>query len=381
MGGDGRARQLVFLVHVWACTPFVAAFLWSPSLHAGYPAREIAAQTVISLVGAAYLLARTVLVVRGSRWLRHAWVFPLIDLGFISAALHQRHSSESVLYYAYFLPIAEAAGTLNLAWAGAVAALSIAGAILATLGEPTAHPLGAAFRLFFFAVMASLFTWMARFAADLRARLRVEADRNRLAMEMHDGVQAHLIGVTAQLELAGRLASRDPAEAAKIASGAKELTRAAADELRFVVQRLRAPHANEGFPEALRQHLHRVAERAGLSASVRVRGSERPLPAEVEHALFRIVQESVTNALKHAGATELRLELEYSEGTVRCSIVDDGRGFDPQAPLPEVHAGIAGMRARAEAIGGTLIVGSAHGEGTTVTVQAPLAPPRRPAVV
>ncbi|HSV73206.1 MAG TPA: sensor histidine kinase [Chthonomonadales bacterium] len=380
MEAGQRARQLVFLIHVWVCTPFVILFLWSPAMHAGYPAGEIAAQTVLSIVGATYLLVRTVLVLRGSPLLRYAWAFPLIDLGLISVALHQRQSTDTVLYYAYFLPIAEAAGTLSFAWAGTVAALAIVGAVLATLGEPVTHPLGTAFRLFFFAVMASLITFMARFAADLRVRLRVEADRSRLAMEMHDGVQAHLVGVAAQLELASRLASHDLRESARVAGDARELTRAAADELRFVVQRLRAPRAEEGFLAALRQHLHHVGGRSGLNASVVVRGRERALDAEVEHALFRIVQESITNALKHAGASSLRVDLAYGERSMRCSIGDDGRGFDTTLPRPEGHMGIANMRSRADAVGGSLTVRSAPGAGTTVVFEAPLAP-RRPSYV
>jgi signal transduction histidine kinase len=284
--------------------------------------------------------------------------------------------------FAYFLPIAEAASTLNVSWAGAIGLLCVTAAGLVTYGQTSAGPIEAGFRLFFLYIMAGIMVWMARLAAELRADLTVAADRNRIALEMHDGVQGQLMTIASQLELARCVAPQDGPRAARLAADARDLTRRAADELRFLVHRLRASELGKGFLPALKQHLHHLGERHSLAVLVQVTGEEVALAPEVEHALFRVVQESLTNTLKHANACSVVLQVDYSADAVCCTLRDDGAGFT--LARVEEHTGepcgLASMRERMRQVGGELRVETAPGAGTSVVATVPLrklAPGRR----
>jgi signal transduction histidine kinase len=98
--------------------------------------------------------------------------------------------------------------------------------------------------------------------------------------------------------------------------------------------------------------------------------TERP-PIEVEETLYRIAQEALHNVVKHAGAREVRLDVARVGEGVLLRVIDDGRGFDPLA-VPDGHLGIAGMRSRAERLGGQLTVTASPGRGTTIEVLVPV---------
>ena len=163
------------------------------------------------------MVVRTLLAWYDPPWLSWEYLFPVVDLVVITVALYLRRDPNSVVLFAYFLPIAEAASTLNVLWTGAIGLLSVGAAALATYEQTAVGPIEAGFRLFFIYLMAGLMVWMARLAADLRADLRVAADRNRIALEMHDGVQGQLITVASQLELVRCVAPLDGLRAAGIA--------------------------------------------------------------------------------------------------------------------------------------------------------------------
>jgi signal transduction histidine kinase len=126
-----------------------------------------------------------------------------------------------------------------------------------------------------------------------------------------------------------------------------------------------------------------VEELHGRPAAVEleVRGSGERLPAETETHLLRIAQEAITNAVRHAQAGAVRVELSFGDGCVGLCVRDDGCGFTPPAPGAGLdgHFGLLGMRERAERIGGRLSLRSRPGEGTEVSVTVPLAAaPARP---
>ncbi|MFZ5787083.1 MAG: sensor histidine kinase, partial [Acidobacteriota bacterium] len=98
---------------------------------------------------------------------------------------------------------------------------------------------------------------------------------------------------------------------------------------------------------------------------------DRRLPPEHETALYRIAQEAVTNALRHAEATRISVLLERHEGAVVLVVEDNGTGFDEREALQRGRLGLIGMRERAEALGGKMVVESAVGTGTTVFVEVP----------
>jgi signal transduction histidine kinase len=367
-----RSRHLVFLAHMWACAPFVIAWHLFPHLRHEVRPEVLEPLQILCYVAAVFMVARTLLAWLDPPWLAWEYVFPVIDLVTITVALHLRRDPNSVVMFAYFLPIAEAASTLNIFWTGSIGLLSVAAAALVTSGQTTVGPIEAGFRFFFIYLMAGLTVWMARLAADLRGDLRVAADRNRIALEMHDGVQGQLITIASQLELARHVAPQDGNRAARIAADARDLARRAADELRFLVQRLRAPELGRGFLPALKQYVHHLGERNNLSVSFQVTGEEAALAPEVEHALFRVVQEALTNTLKHAGAREVALELDYGAEAIRCALRDDGVGFTlPTAPTGE-QCGLESMRERLRQVGGELRIETAPGKGTAIIAAAPL---------
>jgi signal transduction histidine kinase len=120
--------------------------------------------------------------------------------------------------------------------------------------------------------------------------------------------------------------------------------------------------------------LRRIAEQAagnGLEAQFRLFGAYRALPAASEQEILRIAQEAIHNVKKHAGASQLTVQLEYLTGEVNLEVRDDGKGMNADGKLEPGHYGLTGMKERAAAIGGTLEVTGAPGEGTTVSLKTP----------
>jgi signal transduction histidine kinase len=184
---------------------------------------------------------------------------------------------------------------------------------------------------------------------------------------MHDGVQGHLIALSQQLELLGRVAESNPTRAVELAHEGRESARKAADELRFLVQRLRTPAIQDGFASALRHFAHTVTSRCGLELEFRVTGDEVALEPDTENALFRIAQEALTNVIKHAEATGVTIEVSYSPDEVKLTLEDDGRGLD-EARADGV--GLESIRTRARERGGKATVEGAT-RGTRVVAIVP----------
>ena len=126
-----------------------------------------------------------------------------------------------------------------------------------------------------------------------------------------------------------------------------------------------------GLVPALREHLAHCEREHGLAFELVAEVPER-LPASVETALFRIVQEAVNNVLRHAQAQHVRVVLTRSDDNVRLDVADDGQGFDVQLPRSGRHIGLWSMRERVEQLGGQFELRSAPGQGTTVTAVLPL---------
>jgi len=378
---------LVFLAHVWACSPFL--LLWTRDPHVQEVIGDQAIANLRPLVGliVAYLGVRTYLAYRDPKWLKWDYVFPPIDVALITLILYISHRGPmSNITTLYFLAIIEAAGTLNVFWAAFVGLLVVVGTGVSTMsgvqmplpasGQQSLaqllqdDPLNVTFRLYFLIVISSLMTYQALLAAELRERLGVAADRNRIALDMHDGVQGHLITVASQLELIGHVATINPTRAAELAKESRETARAAADELRFLVQRLRAPGLKDGFVPALRQYAHNVCERNGLRLEFTVSGVERMLEPEVENTLFRIAQEAMNNVVKHANAEQVSIAVAYTAESASLHVTDDGGGFDTGTAPPGM--GLEGMRSRATKLDGELTIRSNRPGGTTVVANLPV---------
>jgi len=219
-------------------------------------------------------------------------------------------------------------------------------------------------------------------AEELRAaeaREAVAEERTRIARELHD-VVAHSVGVmVVQAGAARHIAERDPARAAEALGTIERVGRESLQELRRVLGVLRSgPDDTTGTapqPDlaALDELLARCAD-AGLAVDLAVDGTPRPVPAGIGLTAYRIVQESLTNVLKHAATRTASVSLAYRPEEIAIEVSDDGRGA-AAAVGPAGH-GLAGMRERAATCGGSLVAGPRPGGGFRVRVVLPTGPVR-----
>jgi signal transduction histidine kinase/ligand-binding sensor domain-containing protein len=198
----------------------------------------------------------------------------------------------------------------------------------------------------------------------------IAAERNRLARDLHDSVTQSLYSLTLLAEAGQRMlaANSGAPELAGNQARLGDIAQQALQEMRLLVYELR-PLAleSEGLVGALEQRLETVERRAGVQAVVSVQG-EIELASDVEEELYRIAQEALNNALKHAKASRVELSIRAAEGAVTLRVSDDGRGFDPASAGEHGGLGLVGMRERADRIGAQLELQSAPGEGTTMTI-------------
>lgn len=274
-----------------------------------------------------------------------------------------------------------------------LAAYTIAGACFAAVGliHLTAHP-GQPFSLtgmagalaWLIAVIAASEGWRARrerLAQARAAREEVERrrgseERLRIAQELHDVLGHHVSLINVQAGVALYLMDDDPEQARTALAAIKQSSRELLHEMRATLGVLRgvderAPH--QPVPGLSRlDTLVAETRAAGLPVTVEVRGPVRDLPASVDLAAYRIVQEALTNTRKHAGPARASVVLQYREDGLTVQVDDDGRG--PGSPGSEGGNGLAGMRERAQALGGTITAGPRAAGGFAVGAFLPAAP-------
>ena len=203
--------------------------------------------------------------------------------------------------------------------------------------------------------------------------LSVVDERNRLARELHDAMTQTLFSIRLTVEAAAASVAGDPARAAAELDSARALVDSAFAELRALIYELRPPALEQdGLVEALRKHAGMVGRVHGLAVAVTADGDDAGLAPEVEQALFRIAQEALSNAVRHASASKVEVEVTAGPERVALTVADDGAGFDLSArTVRSRRLGLTSMRDRATAAGGSLAVESAPGRGTTVRAEVP----------
>jgi signal transduction histidine kinase len=204
-----------------------------------------------------------------------------------------------------------------------------------------------------------------------RAVQAQEAERRRLARELHDETGQALTSILLGLAAVERA---ETAEAARAAAGElRDLVVETLQAVRRLAVELRPSALDDfGLEPALRRLGETVREGGELDVQVEARLGEERLPADVETALYRIVQEALTNVVKHAGAAHVSIVLTRKQGSVVVMIEDDGCGFDP-AKISRDGLGLLGMRERVQLLDGELEIETSPGSGTTLVLELPLA--------
>ncbi|MCZ2261229.1 sensor histidine kinase [Isoptericola sp. QY 916] len=205
----------------------------------------------------------------------------------------------------------------------------------------------------------------------------VTEERARLARDIHDTLAQSLSAIELLLRAADDAVGTDDARARDLVGQARGAARDSLAEARRVVQDLTPPDLDR---TTLVAALRRVAARQPLDVSVRTAGDVRPLPVPVETALLRVAQSALANVAQHSGAGRARLTLTYEGDTVTLDVVDDGRGFDPEAVARAAGAtgrgfGLPSVRSRAQELGGSVALETSPGAGTALAVTLPVEVP------
>jgi signal transduction histidine kinase len=211
----------------------------------------------------------------------------------------------------------------------------------------------------------------------------VIGERVRIARELHDVVAHHVSVMGVQAAATRRVMDKDPGKARTALAAVEQSARTAVDELRRMLTLLRATGPGPDGPAGA-AGLERIdelvanARDAGLTAQVGVYGDPVPVPESLSQAAYRIVQEAITNTLKHAGASTVDVRIRYHAAELEVETTDDGRGA-PSGASGGVGLGLIGMRERVAAHDGTLEAGNRAAGGYRVRARFPLAPVGAPA--
>jgi len=201
------------------------------------------------------------------------------------------------------------------------------------------------------AQQATLAIQLTRLAALVRQTAVLE-ERNRMARDIHDTLAQTFTGILIQLGVAQRIMHQEPQEAWRLIERVSELAREGLAAARRSVWSLRAEALEyTNLAEALSSSLRQMTAGFAVHTEVTVQGVPEPLSPEISLHLFRIGQEALTNALRHAHAQHLWLEIEYQLHQVRLQVRDDGQGFDPNHEIYADGFGLIGMQQRAERMG------------------------------
>ncbi len=208
-----------------------------------------------------------------------------------------------------------------------------------------------------------------------QARRAVDAERLRIARELHDVVAHTMATINVQAGVAGHVIAEQPEQAAQALEAITQASKEGLRELRGILNILRqADEPDATSPAPGLDQLPALVEgttRAGLATTVIVHGEPRPLPPTVDLAVYRIVQESLTNALRYAGPAAATVSLAYTTDQLEIEVLDGGRGLSGAAPHGGGH-GIPGMRERTAAVGGDLEAGPGPAGGFRVHARLPL---------
>ena len=198
-----------------------------------------------------------------------------------------------------------------------------------------------------------------------------EGERKRIAMEIHDELGQLLTALKMDVSLLKMRLGGDP-EAKRKTDDMRELVEKTIWMVRNVANHLRPAALNFGIVSALEWLVEDFGRRNRIPCQLRINGGEPTLPDSHATAVFRIVQASLTNVGRHAGATRADVTLTSSAAALELHVSDDGCGFDPATAGRSSSYGLLGMQERARLIGGSMSINSAPGTGTAISIRIPL---------
>jgi signal transduction histidine kinase len=363
--------------HVWMAVAFVFAWMHFSSVRPHLDWR------VYSL----YFLAVAGIACRyltGMRYGYEPWhrvVFDGLSILFISLGVGLTGGIHSELWLLYFIFVI--AETLAASARGFLITDVAAMASYAVATWPTKITWGYGelllTRIFFLVLVASIARTIAgeerRREADLgglREALSVSEERRRLARDLHDGIGHVLTRVILSLEVARRLCGKEPEGAAESIAHQANALRGAMEEMRQIVATLRTDTSAFDLQTAVRAFIAQLEDTGSLEVSLEMPGEPLPLSSHRQYHLARVIQEALTNSLRHSRASHAEVEIRVVDAAVGipkvvARVSDAGAGFEPGA-VRSGH-GLKGMAERLAAYGGKVRIDSSPGSGTAVTAE------------
>ncbi|RSM57255.1 two-component sensor histidine kinase [Amycolatopsis sp. WAC 01376] len=202
------------------------------------------------------------------------------------------------------------------------------------------------------------------------ARRRADEERLHIARELHDSLTHQISVIKVQAEVAVHLAAKRGEPVPESLLAIREAGREATRELRATLEALRDDETNPPHGLDRIADLVERAQATGLDATLTVEGQRHDLPAAADRTAYRIVQESLTNIARHAGATTASIRIDHRPGAVAIQVDDDGKATPDTEPIPGV--GLLGMRERVTALGGRLHAGPRTAGGFSVQAELPV---------
>lgn len=206
----------------------------------------------------------------------------------------------------------------------------------------------------------------------LRTVAERERERQRIAMDLHDGVIQSIYAAALQLEAAVEDVNSDPAGAVAEIERTIDLLNDTIRDIRSYILDLRPPRYGDDLIVSLKQMMEEFRANSLIATSEDISESLPPLSEEQESAIFHVAQEALNNARKHSRATHLALTLQAVDGLIRLRVRDNGRGFEPGEDTTDAHDGLRNMLERASAASAAFRVETQPGAGTQVTLEIPV---------
>lgn len=213
-----------------------------------------------------------------------------------------------------------------------------------------------------------------RLEIGLRVIRAQEEERRRVAREIHDGPAQTLANIVLRLEIAERLLDLDPTRVKAELIDLKNLVRANLQDIRRIIFDLRPMALDDlGIVPAISKYLDNFQDNYGINCELRIEGREKRLLPAMEVALFRLVQEGMTNVAKHANSPKVEVWFIYKDDWIITRILDYGKGFEVKSAMnaPGEHFGLVGMRERVEMFSGRFLIESTIGKGTLIELSIP----------